>query len=401
MSKPLFSVVVPTRNRLDTVTRTLESVLTQSFRDFELIVSDNSVGTQEPLKSWVSSRTPADVPVTFIRTGGDLDMDVNWETASLQAKGRYLLVIPDRWVMRGGVLALLANLVEGRVPECVFWDAKLSIDRHGRFQRPVDTSIPVHAEERRSSAILGSLLKFEGYATDTVFTQPFPRGLNCICRCDVVEAIRARVGRFFAPNACDYTSGISVLLNTESAIYLQDSLYIPIGSKSNGAQLSVFGLPQRLLKDAAWAGLRMDAVFLTVMNDFERTLRRHGAEKWLGSIERGNVLLSLLSEIHFKEWHGSPLDTTAMREALLDHAQAHAAQIGGDIVERLRLHDQRFAPSWRSARRILQRAHLFYPLYALKHQAKARLSRSTHQTYLDDHFGGRSVRMRDLAASTA
>jgi len=41
MNHPFFSVIIPTYNRADTVGRSIESVLNQSFHDFEIIVVDD------------------------------------------------------------------------------------------------------------------------------------------------------------------------------------------------------------------------------------------------------------------------------------------------------------------------------------------------------------------------
>ena len=41
MAKPLFSIVIPTYNRQDPVTYGIESVIQQTFDDYEIIVCDN------------------------------------------------------------------------------------------------------------------------------------------------------------------------------------------------------------------------------------------------------------------------------------------------------------------------------------------------------------------------
>ena len=41
-NKPYFSVVIPTYNCADLLNRAIDSVLAQTFQDFEIIVVDNS-----------------------------------------------------------------------------------------------------------------------------------------------------------------------------------------------------------------------------------------------------------------------------------------------------------------------------------------------------------------------
>lgn len=388
MTQPLFSVIVPTRNRLETAKAAIASVLAQSHPDFELIVSDNSTGSGSALERWLRARADLPLRFTYVRTGGALEMDVNWETACMRASGRYLLVLPDRWVMRGGVLRLLAALVAKHEPQCVFWDSKLSIDNSGQFRSLVPTDGPLHCDFVPSTLALENLLKFRGYLDRTVYTQPFPRGLNSIIRTDVIDTVRRKTGAFFAPNTCDYTSGVSALVNTNQLIYVRDSLYLAIGNDSNGERLSIYGVPEKLKPSTQWHGLQVDAIFLTVLNDIEQTLKRNGASQWLDAFDKGNAMLSLLAEIHTKEWHGSPLDTATMRLTLFRYAEKH---LGPRILSELQQYDQRNAPKLRTERKLLQSAGLFYPLYRLKHALKEQLKESSSQFYSDDLLSHRSL----------
>ncbi|HXK57407.1 MAG TPA: glycosyltransferase family A protein [Gammaproteobacteria bacterium] len=54
MTRPLFSIFIPTYNRIDTLPRALESVACQHFRDFELIIVDDGSedGTGELVNRW-------------------------------------------------------------------------------------------------------------------------------------------------------------------------------------------------------------------------------------------------------------------------------------------------------------------------------------------------------------
>jgi len=58
MNKPFFSVVIPTYNRADILPRSIDSVLCQTYQDFELIVVDNGSDdhTQQKLKEAYQDR---------------------------------------------------------------------------------------------------------------------------------------------------------------------------------------------------------------------------------------------------------------------------------------------------------------------------------------------------------
>src|SRR5437867_4242176 len=82
---PLFSVVMPTRNRGHLLRYALRSALAQTFSDYEIVVSDNS-----------SSDTTAQVVaeltgprVKYVRTDRVMAMPDSWEFALDQARGEY------------------------------------------------------------------------------------------------------------------------------------------------------------------------------------------------------------------------------------------------------------------------------------------------------------------------
>lgn len=58
MSSPFFSVVVPTYNRADLISETIESFLSQTFKDFELIIVDDGStdNTKGVIKKYLSDR---------------------------------------------------------------------------------------------------------------------------------------------------------------------------------------------------------------------------------------------------------------------------------------------------------------------------------------------------------
>src|SRR6267143_4742133 len=56
IDKPLVSFIMPTRNRLEWIGESISSVLTQTVRNFELIIIDDASddGTKEFLDDWAS-----------------------------------------------------------------------------------------------------------------------------------------------------------------------------------------------------------------------------------------------------------------------------------------------------------------------------------------------------------
>ena len=73
--QPLVSVCVPCYNGAEFLERTLESVLAQTFTDYELVVADNKStdGTVDIVKSFSDPR------IRLIQNERNLGMALNWQ----------------------------------------------------------------------------------------------------------------------------------------------------------------------------------------------------------------------------------------------------------------------------------------------------------------------------------
>ena len=76
----LVSVILPTFNRANYLTRAIESVLAQSFENWELIIVDNSStdGTKELLSKFVDPR----IRVVSVQNNGNISYSLNINTSS-------------------------------------------------------------------------------------------------------------------------------------------------------------------------------------------------------------------------------------------------------------------------------------------------------------------------------
>ncbi|MFY9793849.1 MAG: glycosyltransferase family A protein [Candidatus Sulfotelmatobacter sp.] len=66
--KPFVSVVIPTYNRLQQLCAALDSVLAQSYSNFEVIIVDDGSkdGTREHMESLISGRLESDRPIRYV-----------------------------------------------------------------------------------------------------------------------------------------------------------------------------------------------------------------------------------------------------------------------------------------------------------------------------------------------
>jgi len=90
-NRPQFSVVIPTHNRASYLPTSIQSVLNQTYGDFELIVSDNfsDDNTFDVVKSFDDPR------VRYVKTADFLPINESWEFGIHQAQGEYIVFLSD------------------------------------------------------------------------------------------------------------------------------------------------------------------------------------------------------------------------------------------------------------------------------------------------------------------
>jgi glycosyltransferase involved in cell wall biosynthesis len=106
-NQPFFSVVVPTRNRAHLLRHALQSVMWQTFDDYELIVSDNCShdNTAEVVREFAGDRA------RYVRPTETLSMPDHWEFALDHARGQFVTYLCDDDAYAPNVLARVNQLL--------------------------------------------------------------------------------------------------------------------------------------------------------------------------------------------------------------------------------------------------------------------------------------------------
>lgn len=115
-----FSVLLPTRNRLELLRYAVESVRRQDFQDWEIVISDNY--SSEDVCGYVTSL--ADVRIRYFRTESFISVTENWNRALANISGDYVVMLGDDDCLLPGYFSSLARLVgEFSEPDCVYCEA--------------------------------------------------------------------------------------------------------------------------------------------------------------------------------------------------------------------------------------------------------------------------------------
>ena len=195
MAQPRFSIVVPTYNREDLVGYTIQSVLNQTFGDFEIIVCDNC-STDETAKV---VQQHSDTRVKYVKTPRHMVIADNWEFARSHASG-------DLIIMLGDDDALLASALER------FAEAATRHEADFLFCRTVEYRDLGFPGEGRNTLDCPPFAGFSRKISVEEFLKPL---FSCRLVFDMHpssfffgralgDAIAKRCGRFFQTNGVEY-----------------------------------------------------------------------------------------------------------------------------------------------------------------------------------------------------
>lgn len=210
-SRPVVSVVIPTRERAATLAHTLRSALAQDATDYEVLVSDNA-GADDTAAVVAAVR---DDRLRYVRSDRRLSMCDNWEFALQHARGRYVTYIgDDDAVLPHGIdrfLALLATTPSAAyiwMPPIYTWP----IDG-----RPAEvTFLPGETRVRQLDlvAMARSVIRHGGWRY-----YELPGVYHAAVERRVLDAIASRAGRVFQSTQPDLFTCMSVPAIVPTAIH--------------------------------------------------------------------------------------------------------------------------------------------------------------------------------------
>jgi glycosyltransferase involved in cell wall biosynthesis len=91
--KPLVTIVIPIRNRVDYLSESLRSILNQNYRNIEIILSDN--GSHHNITKELISLSELDDRIIFRRNDLSVSMSCHFNQCLKVAKGKYFIIISD------------------------------------------------------------------------------------------------------------------------------------------------------------------------------------------------------------------------------------------------------------------------------------------------------------------
>jgi glycosyltransferase involved in cell wall biosynthesis len=130
-SSPQVSVLIPTYKYARYLPQAIDSVLNQSFEDFELLISDDDSkdGSAEIIQAYAAK----DRRIRFALQSPNLGMVRNWNWCLEQARGAYVkFLFGDDFLMRPDAIRKLFEMMETRPDITLAASARTVVDENSR-----------------------------------------------------------------------------------------------------------------------------------------------------------------------------------------------------------------------------------------------------------------------------
>lgn len=224
-----FSIIIPTRNRDDTLPFSIRTVLDQDFDDYELVVCDNcsSDNTKAVVDSFHSEK------IVYIRSDVPLPMHENWELAVSKSNGKYLILFGDDDGLLPHALALLDKILSATTFKAIAWERVYyswpNITPEYFANRLM---VPI---EKKTYLIEGDWIIKEVAEGRRAYTL-LPMLYNSVIDRELVDVVIRKTGRIFRSVIPDIYSGFAFAYLAKDYLYINSPFTINGGSKkSNGA----------------------------------------------------------------------------------------------------------------------------------------------------------------------
>ncbi len=255
MATPRFSLVIPTRERADTLYFALRACLRQDFDDYEIVVCDNcsSPATRQVVEEIGSPK------ITYHRAPEPLCMRDNWNLAYSLTRGKYVTYIGDDDSLMPSAFSTLSGLFASQNVKAIRWDSAIySWPNIARDDLANHMQVPLTRKAERINGRKAMEEVLAGQAPATLLPNIYH---GCVAR-ELLERIRATTGRVFESFSCDTYSSFSVAYLAEEHLSLSAPLSISgFSASSNNISFSFLRSKNQVTKalrnenDAA--GLRL------------------------------------------------------------------------------------------------------------------------------------------------
>ena len=222
-----FTVVIPTRERSDTLVSTIRSIQSQDYPEFQILVSDNA--SVDDTKQKVEHLN--DERIRYINTGKRVSMSDNWEFALGHVEDGWVTVLGDDDALLPGSLASARKIIEAtgvkaiRSNGCSFSWPCLQGAQHGVLTVSIKRGYETRNSEQMLAEVLGGKLSYN--ELPMLYNGGF-------VSMDIIRAAKATTGRLFLSMTPDVYTAVLFSFLTDQYVYSHEPLAINGASAHSG-----------------------------------------------------------------------------------------------------------------------------------------------------------------------
>jgi len=211
---PLFSILIPTRNRGHLLDYALRSALNQTFDDYEIIVSDND--SQDDTRSVVDRLRNS--KVQYVKTPKMLPMTESWEFALSHARGEWITVLCDDSALLASSLEAIAGAVRNASTQVIAWPNAEYY--HPSWPRPEDINHLKFWPFADATTSINSKAALKKLYNTLSIGLNLPSIHKGICHRKLLDGIKAQGKSMFLTFSPDYSSSAVLLFFSENYLYI-------------------------------------------------------------------------------------------------------------------------------------------------------------------------------------
>ena len=241
-SDTFFSIVIPTRNRSDTILSTLDTCLSQKeFESYEIVINDNSddAQTENFIHQLCESNSRAREKIRYARRQTVCSMSENFDESIRRAVGLFVIVIGDDDGILPNALREIYSLIQAHDVSVIKW-------KNGLYNWP-DMSI-AEAKNYLGFSVSRSVEKRNCWSElkKSLITLSYDNlpmlYINSAVRRDVIDFIRDKDGKVFRSQSPDIYS--AVVLAYQDIVFIEATIPFTLAGlsrHSNGVSFSFSG----------------------------------------------------------------------------------------------------------------------------------------------------------------
>lgn len=134
---PKLSILIPTYNYGEYLSQAVKSILSQSFSDFEILISDNA--STDNTHHLVKELSTTDNRIGYFCQPVNIGMVANWNWCLQNAKGEYVLFLfADDYFLSENALEALVNTLNNNQKAAIAVSRRLCVEKDGHPRMRAD-----------------------------------------------------------------------------------------------------------------------------------------------------------------------------------------------------------------------------------------------------------------------